>query len=147
MRGAYNQNDNSGYCMAAIIKSIPLWKSYLKATFCLIFVIIVQERAGQQAARETKVPRWFINQACPDGPSCPVKGLCWALREESTTQKGIKIHTGASSHLQCRQEAEWGTQRAQFVFHSPLAGEMGFPLAEQSSQSHTSWNGLGWKGP
>lgn len=148
MRGAYNQNDNSGYCMAGIIKSIPLWKSYLKATFCLIFVIIVQERAGHQAARETKVPWWFINQACPDSPSCPVKGLCWAWREESTTQNGIKIHTGASAHLQSRRMQIRAHKGHSCVFNSSLPtqphgwGRWAEPASPHWPQDH----GMLWAG-
>ena len=76
MKGAYNQNDNGAYCTACIIKSIPIWKSYLRATFLsLIFVIIVHVRAGQREVGRTKAFIASLGSWRSDGPACQQPSL------------------------------------------------------------------------
>lgn len=79
MKGTYNQNDNGAYCTACIIKSIPIWKSYLKATF-LSFDFLSNCTCKSRAARSggTKGLYCFIRQLRSDGsdgPACQQPSL------------------------------------------------------------------------
>lgn len=97
-KGTYNQNDNGAYCTACIIKSIPIWKSYLKATFLsLIFVIIVHVRAGQREVGGTEAFIASLGSWHPDGPACQQPSLNFQGNFSSSCRNDLLSMSALSS--------------------------------------------------
>lgn len=76
MKDTYNQNGNGAHCAGRVIKSIPIWKSSLKATFLpVISVIIVHVRAGQPGVGRAKAFITSLGSWRADGPACQQPSL------------------------------------------------------------------------